>query len=83
MGRSPSLSRSLSGPAAHADPGDRVLLGLKVWLHYAYKVRNLGRVCPRSLAAAGGATGAMAPPLAREGGAILSFGPTFELEEER
>ena len=31
----------------------------------------------------GGATGAMAPPLAREGGAILSFGPTFEVKEKR
>ena len=30
-----------------------------------------------------GATGAMAPPLAREGGAILSFGPTFDVKEKR
>ena len=31
----------------------------------------------------GGANGAMAPPLAREGGAILSFGPTFHVKEKR
>ena len=31
----------------------------------------------------GGATGAMAPPLAREGGAILSFGPTFDMKGKR
>ena len=28
----------------------------------------------------GGGTGAMAPPLAHEGGAILSFGPTFDVK---
>ena len=39
----------------------------------------MGHMC--SLAAAGGgATGAMAPPLAHEGGAILSFGPTFDVK---
>ena len=31
----------------------------------------------------GGATGAMAPPLASEGGAILSFGPTFDVKAKR
>ena len=31
----------------------------------------------------GGGTGAMAPPLAREGGAILSFGPTFDMKGKR
>ena len=31
----------------------------------------------------GGATGAMAPPLAHEGGAILSFGPTFDMKGKR
>ena len=38
----------------------------------------------RSLAAAGGGgTGAMAPPLPHEGGAILSFGPTFDVKGKR
>ena len=36
-----------------------------------------------TLAPAGGATGAMAPPLAHEGGAILSFGPTFDVKGKR
>ena len=31
----------------------------------------------------GGGTGAMVPPLAREGGAILSFGPTFYVKGKR
>ena len=31
----------------------------------------------------GEGTGAMAPPFTREGGAILSFGPTFEVKEKR
>ena len=31
----------------------------------------------------GGATGAMAPPLAHEGGAILSFDPTFDMKGKR
>ena len=34
-------------------------------------------------AAGGGGTGAMAPPLARERGAILSFGPTFDVKWKR
>ena len=34
-------------------------------------------------AAGGGGTGAMAPPLAREGGAILSFGPTIDVKGKR
>ena len=34
-------------------------------------------------AAGGGGTGAMVPPLAREGGAILSFGPTFDVKGKR
>ena len=31
----------------------------------------------------GGATVAMVPPLTREGGAILSFGPTFDVIGKR
>ena len=31
----------------------------------------------------GWSTGAMAPPLAREGGAILSSGPTFDVKGKR
>ena len=31
----------------------------------------------------GGGTGVMAPPLADEGGAILSFGPTFDVKGKR
>ena len=31
----------------------------------------------------GGGTGAMAPPLPHEGGAILSFGPTFDVKVKR
>ena len=31
----------------------------------------------------GGGSEAMAPPLAREGGAILSCGPTFDMKEKR
>ena len=31
----------------------------------------------------GGATGAMAPPLASKGGAILSFGPTFRYTQSQ
>ena len=31
----------------------------------------------------GSATGVMAPPLAREGGAIFSFGPTFGVKRKR
>ena len=34
-------------------------------------------------AAGGGGTGTMVPPLAREGGAILSFGPTFDVKGKR
>ena len=30
-----------------------------------------------------GGTGAMVPPLAHEGGAILSFGPTFDVKEKK
>ena len=38
-----------------------------------------------ALAAAGGGggTGAMASPLAHEGGAMLSFGPTFDVKGKR
>ena len=52
---------------------------------YKFGAARAVPVSCKALAAAGGggATGAMAPPLARESGAILSFGPTFEVKEER
>ena len=38
---------------------------------------------PTSGRRGGGGAGAMAPPLAPEGGAILSFGPTFDVQGKR
>ena len=91
-------SVAISPPAevfgANSSWGDRfagVVDGYDWWsireccgLGWSYRLAGAGLIAPAALAAAGGGgNGAMPPPLTREDGAILSYGPTFEVKRKK